>query len=282
MRFGYRPILLLGMCILLATFPAKAQSGAITFVVHITPSAGVAEPVRGLPFYLLRKSFADIQGEAEATVPKLDFNGFVDGLTVSDALKAWMKKNHTVKITGEDFRKNLTADDIINIPEFWKAYFDENTSGPNVGFPARKYKESDRTKNPEKYEREVADYHVRIRKYLGVDPDSKEVMDAGLETLDPGPRWADIAATHAKDVRTTALDLAQSRYAVGQVQTDVDGRGEFGGVAPGTYWITSLNIDAQVGDTREKWDVAVTVRAGATTQATLSNFNAVRITKSAR
>ncbi|HEV2615117.1 MAG TPA: carboxypeptidase-like regulatory domain-containing protein [Candidatus Acidoferrales bacterium] len=282
MRFAYRPILLLGMCLLFASLPAAAQTGSISFVVRITPSAGVAEPVRGLPFYLLRKSFADIQREAEATVPKLDFDGFVDHLTVSDELKAWMKKNHSVKITGEDFRKSLTADDIINIPEFWKAYFDENTSGPNIGFPPRKYKESDRTKNPEKYEREIADYHVRIRKYLGVNPDSKDVMDAGLESIDSGPRWADIEASHAKDVKTLALDLAQSRYTVGQVQTDVDGRGEFSGIAPGTYWITCLNIRAQVGDTREKWDVAVSVQAGATTRITLSNFNAVRAAGSAR
>ncbi|MGH9710856.1 MAG: hypothetical protein ACRD37_09955, partial [Candidatus Acidiferrales bacterium] len=215
-------------------------------------------------------------------VPKLDFDGFVDHLTVSDELKAWMKKHHSVKITGEDFRKNLTANDVINIPEFWKAYFDENTSGPNMGFPARKYNERDRTRNPEKYEREVTDYHVRIRKYLGVNPDSKDVMDMGLETLDPGPRWADMAAAHAKDVTTMALDLAQSRYAAGQAQTDMDGRGEFNGVAPGTYWISSLTIEAQVGDTREKWDVAAAVQGGATTQATLSNFNAVRIIKSAR
>ncbi|MGH9728642.1 MAG: hypothetical protein ACRD33_02865 [Candidatus Acidiferrales bacterium] len=282
MRFAYRSILLLGMCLLFASLPAAAQTGSIAFAVRITPSAGVAEPVRGLPFYLLRKSFADIQREAEATVPKLDFDGFVDHLTASDELKAWMKKKHTVKITGEDFRKNLTADDIINVPEFWKAYFDENTSGPNMGFPARKYKESDRTKNPEKYERAVADYHTRVKKYLAVDPDSKEVMDMGLEAIDPAPRWADIEAAHARDVKTMALDLAQSRYAAGQVQTDVNGRGEFRGIAPGTYWITCLNILAQVGDTREKWDVAVSVQAGATTRMTLSNFNAVRAAGSAR
>lgn len=266
------------MCVLFGSLPAAAQSGSIAFTARITPSTGVAEPVRGLPFYLLSKGFADIQREADASVPKLDFNRFVDSLTVSKELKTWMKKNHTATITGDDFRKSLKPDEIINIPEFWKAYFDENASGAGSGFPPRKYKESDRTKNPEKYQRAVDEYHAKVRKYLAANPDSKEVMDADLESINPGPRWADMVAARARNVNTMALDLAQSRYAVGQTQTDVNGRGEFNSVAPGTYWITSLEIEAEVGDTQEKWDVAVSVHAGATTQVVLSNFNAVPVT----
>lgn len=266
------------MCVLFGSLPAAAQSGSIAFTARITPSTGVAEPVRGLPFYLLSKGFADIQREADASVPKLDFNRFVDSLTVSKELKTWMKKNHTATITGDDFRKSLKPDEIINIPEFWKAYFDENASGAGSGFPPRKYKESDRTKNPEKYQRAVDEYHAKVRKYLAANPECKEVMDADLESINPGPRWADMVAARARNVNTMALDLAQSRYAVGQTQTDVNGRGEFNSVAPGTYWITSLEIEAEVGDTQEKWDVAVSVRAGATTQVVLSNFNAVPVT----
>lgn len=266
------------MCVLFASLPAAAQSGSIAFTARITPSTGVAEPVRGLPFYLLSKGFTDIQREADASVPKLDFDRFIDSLTVSKELKTWMKKNHTATITGDDFRKSLKPDEIINIPEFWKAYFDENASGAGSGFPPRKYKESDRTKNPEKYQREVDEYHAKVRKYLAANPDSKEVMDSGLEPINPGPRWADMGAARARKVNTMALDLAQSRYAVGQTQTDVNGRGEFNSIASGTYWITSLEIEAEVGDTQEKWDVAVSVRAGATTQMVLSNFNAVPVT----
>lgn len=278
MRFAYRPILPVVMCVLFASLPAAAQSGSIAFTARITPSTGVAEPVRGLPFYLLSKGFTDIQREADASVPKLDFDRFIDSLTVSKELKTWMKKNHTATITGDDFRKSLKPDEIINIPEFWKAYFDENASGAGSGFPPRKYKESDRTKNPEKYQREVDEYHAKVRKYLAANPDSKEVMDSGLEPINPGPRWADMGAARARKVNTMALDLAQSRYAVGQTQTDVNGRGEFNSIASGTYWITSLEIEAEVGDTQEKWDVAVSVQAGATTQMVLSNFNAVPVT----
>lgn len=282
MRFAHRAIFLLGMCFFVfAALPAAAQSGSIVFVVHITPSTGVSEPVRGLPFYLLRKSFAGMQREADASAPKLDFDSFVDALTVSKELKAWMKKHHSVTLTGEDFRNNLTPDEILNVPEFWKAYFEDNGPGSAGGLPARKYKERDRTRNPEKYEREVAEYNVKIRKYIAANPDSKEVMDAGLESLDQGPRWTDLVAARAKNVNTMALDLAQSRYTVAQAQTNMDGRAEFNGVPPGTYWISSLNIEGQVGDTLGKWDVGVAVQAGAITQAALSNFNAVPAAKSA-
>ncbi len=40
------------------------QTGAIEFVAQVTPTAGRPEPARQLTFYLLRKSFADIQKEA--------------------------------------------------------------------------------------------------------------------------------------------------------------------------------------------------------------------------
>src|SRR5487761_192637 len=212
MRFAHRAIFLLGMCFVLAALPASAQSGSIVFVVHITPSTGVSEPVRGLPFYLLRKSFADIQREADASAPKLDFDAFVNALSGSKERKAWMKKHHTISLTGEDFRKNLTADEIINVPEFWKAYLEDNRPKNGGGLPSRRYNEKDRTRNPEKYKREVAEYHAKVRKYIAANPDSEEVMDAGLESLDQGPRWADMVAARAKNVNTMALDLAQSRY----------------------------------------------------------------------
>lgn len=275
MTFARRAIFLLGIWLLFGTLSAAAQSGSIVFAVQITPSTGVAEPVRGLPFYLLRKSFADVEKEANDSVPKLDLNHFVDGLKVSKPLKAWMKKHHSVEITGRSFRKSLTADDIINIPEFWKAYFDGNSSGAGIDFPARKYKERDRTRDPEKYQRELHAYHEKIRKYLAANPDSREVMDSDLEAIDPGPQWADMEQERAANVRRTTLDFAQSRYLVAQTTTDINGRGEFYSVSPGTYWISSLNIEGQAGDTREKWDVPVAVRAGTTTQAELSNFNAV-------
>jgi hypothetical protein len=80
--------------------PAQAQSGSVEFVVRAAPSDGLEEPVRGFPVYLLSKSFQDINREVEAAYPKPDMNVFIDTLEVSKELKAWMKSNHWVQLSG--------------------------------------------------------------------------------------------------------------------------------------------------------------------------------------
>ncbi len=85
----------------------QPQTGSIDFVARATPSGGLDEPVRGFPFFLLSKSFDEITREAEAAYPKPDFDAEVDKLQVSKELKAWMKKNHMMQLSGEDFIQKL-------------------------------------------------------------------------------------------------------------------------------------------------------------------------------
>ena len=47
------------------------------------------------------------------------------------------------------------------------------------------------------------------------------------------------------------------------------------GLAPGEYWVSTLNLDANAGDTRLSWDAPVTIRTGETTRVELTNLNAV-------
>lgn len=270
-------ILVLAGFVLVLGRPACAQTqpASISFTTQITPSAGLVEPVRGLPFYLLRKSFAGIQEEAEASVAKPDMDKFIDGQTVSKELKAWMHKHHSVTLSGDEFAKNLTAEEILNTPEFWKAYDEMNIGNAKFGFPSAKYKEIDKVRDPVKYQREVDEYHARVLKYINENPDSKQGMDAELDSIDPSPEWNDKVAARLTTIHGMALGWAQSRYLVAQTQTDVNGHAEFMGVPEGTYWISSLNIEGQVGDMREKWDVPIAVHAGAAMQMILSNYNAV-------
>ena len=72
------------------------------------PQDGQLEPVRQLPFYLLRKSLAEIRAEAERAEPSTDMDGFIDGLKVSPELKVWMKAHHRIDLAGTDFTKQLT------------------------------------------------------------------------------------------------------------------------------------------------------------------------------
>src|SRR5690349_4346529 len=72
---------------------ATAQKGSVEFVVHVTPSSGLEEPVRGFPVFLLTESYTDIRKEADAAFPKQSLDEFIDGLAVSKELKKWMKTN---------------------------------------------------------------------------------------------------------------------------------------------------------------------------------------------
>ncbi|HEV2296934.1 MAG TPA: hypothetical protein VGR72_00270 [Candidatus Acidoferrales bacterium] len=275
MKFAIRLPLVVCCAWILASIPAVAQTGSIQITVRITPSAGMAEPVRGLPLYLLSKSYADIRQEAGASVPKPDMDQFIDSLTVSKGLKAWMKQHHTVTITGDDFVNSLTPDEIFGIPEFRNAYLSRNAGDKVGGFPSPKYKESDRTRNPEKFKRATDDYEAAIRKYLVTNPQSKDGMDLGLDSIDPSHNWMDKVGARDPEIRRLALDLAQSKYHLAQTVTDDNGQAGFTGVAAGTYWLSSLGVEAHVSDTQETWDAPVTVRPGAATQIVLSNFNAV-------
>src|ERR1700735_5733458 len=94
------------LCVTVAGGPqAAAQKSTIQFVAKATPSSGTDEPVRGITFYLLSKSFDDIGKEAAVTYPLVAMDAFIDKLDVSKELKAWMKKNHWVNLAGEDFIK---------------------------------------------------------------------------------------------------------------------------------------------------------------------------------
>jgi hypothetical protein len=255
---------------------AAAQTGSVQFVARVTPSGGEDEPVRTLPFYLLSKSYADIQKEAEAASPVANQDKFIDSLDVSKELKAWMKANHRVNLSGEDFTKMLKADDIMNVPEFFAAYTERMVGDHTAGFPTPKYKLEDRAKNPAKYDLLVTEYHDAIRTFIIADPDSKDNLDMSLEEVNPGHKWDMVKAKHTAELTLETADLARGKYLVARAETDMQGQGALRGIPPGNYWLGTLNIEAVVGDARERWDVPVTVRAGQPAYVTLSNINAVK------
>jgi hypothetical protein len=259
---------------------AAAQTGTVQFVARVTPSAGEDEPVRTLPFYLLSKSYADIQKEAQAASPAPNQDKFIDSLDVSKELKAWMKTNHRVSLTGEDFTKMLKADDIMNVPEFFTAYTERMVGDHTAGFPTPKYKLEDRTKDPAKYDRLVTEYHDAIRAFVIADPDSKDGLDLGLEEVNPGHKWDMLKAKSLADLSRETADLARGKYLVARVETDMQGQGALRGIPPGNYWLGTLNIEAVAGDARERWDVPVTVRAGQPSYLTLTNINSVKSPRS--
>lgn len=255
---------------------ASAQNGAIQFTATGTPSGGLQEPVRGFPFFLLSKSFEQIEKEAAASYPKPDMDAFIAKLDVSPELKAWMEKNHCISLTGEDFIHKLTPADVLGVPEFRRAYMERNAGDESIDFPKPKYKASDEQKNPAKFKKLSDEYRQTLLHYITTYPQSLNGLDLSLTDVDPGSRWSILLAKRVPEIHRRALDLAESKYLVARAQTDLDGHGELLNVAPGQYWISTLDVAADVGDIRLKWDVPVTVLPGHLQSVALSDVNSVQ------
>lgn len=256
---------------------AGAQDGSVEFIARATPSSGVEEPIRGFPFYLLSRSYEEIQKEVAANYPKPDMDAFIDKMTgASKELRAWMKKNHWVQLSGEDFVKKLEVDDVMNVPEFFDAYVQRMSGDQTVTFPEPKYKMEQLKKDPDKYNRLKAEYREEIKQFLIKNPKSKDGMDLNLEDIDPFNRWTQVQAKSEPDIQRRMQELAQAKYLVARTQTDLEGQGVLRRIPPGTYWLSSLQVSAAVGDAHLRWDTPVSVRPGQPTYITLSNVNAVQ------
>ena len=258
------------------------QTGSIEFVARATPTAGRAEPALRLPFYLLRKSFADLEKEAELLEPQAERERFVDALEVSQQLKAWLKRTRCLQLTGPECMRQVTVNDILDVPEFLEAYLARNAGDISLALPTPKYRERDRTQNPQKYEKQRKQYLDQLRKFIESTPQSREGMELHLAKIDPGSRWAQQEAERRRHVRNRRLELAETRYLVAKTETDLAGRAGFIHVPPGEYWLSTLEGEAAAGDVRLRWDLRVVVRAGQVTLLELSNINAVQPERAVR
>jgi hypothetical protein len=275
MKTTVRAVLFLLLLTVALAPRASAQGASIEFVAQATPSDGLQEPVRGFPFFLLSKSFADIGKEAASNYPKLDMEAFIAKLDVSPELKAWMKKHEWVQLGGEDFIHKLNADAILGVPEFKTAYMDRNAGDQSADFPQPKYKASDEQKNPAKFKKLSDDYIETVRRYIQQHPTSIDGIDLGLADIDPSPKWTAMTGARTTAIHQRTLDLAQSSYLVARVETNLQGQGDLRGLAPGNYWLSTLDVPAIVGDARPRWDIPVNLRAGEMKYIALSNSNSV-------
>ena len=184
---------------------AAQSTGRVEFVALVAPTGGQPEPVRQLTFYLLRKSVEDIRKETLQTAPAPDLEKFIDGLDVSPELKAWMEKHHSVRLSGEEFTKSLTPGDIMDIPEYFKAYMTHNEAYRGAGFPEPKFKEKDLKSNPEKYQAKKEEYKAAVRKFIGGAPSTVQGMDLELIDLNPYPRWTALEGKQSQNVARPSI-----------------------------------------------------------------------------
>jgi hypothetical protein len=274
-RIARSAVFLAVMLVTLAPF-ALAQTGSIEFVARATPTGGLEEEVRGFPFFLLSKSFQSINDEVVATYPMPQMDVFVDKLEVSKELKAWMKKNHWIKLSGSDFIQKLHAPEIMDIPEFYAAYMQLNAGDDSSNFPKPKARPADKVKDPAKYEKLTKDYNDAVRRFIEQNPQSIEGIELNLASTDPSNKWEALVARRSPEINRQVRELAQSKYLVSRTQTDLQGQGFLRGIPFGTYWLSTLDVPATVGDARLRWDVQVAVQPGKTSYLTLSSVNAIQ------
>lgn len=253
--------------------PAQSTTGALEFNAHITPTAARPEPVRQFTFYILIKSYTEIVKEAEEKDPVPARDAFIESLTVSPELRTWLKSHDTLDLTQPDLDKLLSPEDIIHVPEFLRAYQRNNGGGVTRGLPRPKFTEADRTEHPEKYEKLKQDYLTALLKFVRSHPETVSGVELELDGVNPQKKWVAIQSERRKRVMRAAPDLAQLNFLAAKADTDLEGHASVSGLAPGNYWISSLNLEAHAGDMRVHWDVPVRIEAGRTAHVELSNLN---------
>jgi hypothetical protein len=257
---------------------ARAQTtntnGTLEIAARITPTSARPEPVRQFTFYLLTKSYAEIAKEIDETDKLPTREQFIDDLKVSKELKEWLKEHDILDLTMPGMDKAVTPDDIIHTPEFLLAYQRSNSGGVTTGIPRPKYTEAEKTEKPERYEKQKQEYFASLRKFITAHPETVSGIELELDGVNPEKKWVKIQSDHTKRVLRLAPDVAQTKYLAAKADTDLDGRAVLSGLAPGNYWISTLNLDAAAGDTRLRWDAEVTIRPGLATRIELTNLNA--------
>jgi hypothetical protein len=270
-------VMLATLCLAVCAAPAWAQgaAGSLDFVARITPTAARPEPVRQFTFYVLTKSYADIvkEVEEESVIPPRE--KFIDGLKVSPELKEWLKAHEILDLTMPELDRLVTPEDIIHVPEFLLAYQHSNSGGVTSGIPKPRYADADKTTHPDRYNKQQQEYYVALKKFIQNNPSTVSGIELELTGVNPQQQWLQIQSEHRRRILRMAPEFAQTKYLTAKADTDLDGRASVAGLPPGAYWVSTLNLDANAGDTRLGWDVPVTIRAGQTTRVELSNLNAL-------
>jgi len=272
-----RILILAGLFCFSGVVALRAQSGAgaLEFTAKVTPTAAKAEPAREFTIYLLTKSYDQIVKELDERDGPPSREKFIDALKLSPELREWLHKHDVMDITLPGFDKLLTPEDVLHVPEFLLAYQRSNSGGVTNGIPKPKYRDADKAENPERYKKQQEEYLAALKKFIQARPETVAGMELELDGVNPARKWAAAQNLHRRRVQQLAPAEAQTKYLAAKADTDLDGRGRFGGIPAGNYWLSSLGLAAAAGDARLQWDVPVKIEAGQTLRIELTNLNAV-------
>jgi len=262
-----------------ATAQEQPGTGTLEFTAYVSPSAAKPEPVRNFTFYVLTKSFEEIKREIEEKNGSPDREKFIAGLKLSPELKEWMKTHEVLDLAMPGLDKQITADDILHVPELLLAYQRSNSGGVSNGIPKPKYRDADKTDHPERYEKDHQEYFNALKKFIQAHPETVAGIELELDGINPGRKWAEAQNSYKKRVRQQAPMQAQTKYLVTRVDTNLEGMARVTRIPAGKYWLSTLDLEAGAGDSRLTWDVPLTIQAGKTTRIELTNLNSTEALK---
>src|SRR5258708_21469483 len=150
---------------------AQAGTGALEFTAKVTPSAAKPEPVRDFTFYVLTKSYDDIVRDLDAREGPPSREKFIDDLKISPELREWLHKHDVMDITLPGFDKLMTPEDVLHVPEFLLAYQRSNSGGVTNSIPKPKYRDTDKTENPDRYEKQKQEYLCTLKQINHAHPE---------------------------------------------------------------------------------------------------------------
>ena len=269
----FSPLILFAL--LASPSPAQNPGGSLEFNASVTPTSAKPEPVRDFTFYILTRSYGDIVKEINEKDGPPSRDAFIDDLKISPELKKWLHAHDVMDLTLPGLDKLITPDDILNVPEFLLAYQRSNSGGVTQGIPKPKYNDEDKTKNPERYEKQHTEYFTSLKKFIISHPDTVMGMELELDGVNPARKWAEVQTSQKRRVQQLAPTEAQTRYLAIKVDTDLSGHALITNLPAGNYWISSLGLTAASGDVRLRWDVPVSITVGRTTRLELTNLNAI-------
>jgi len=231
--------------------------------------------VRQFTFLYPHQELLEIVKEVEEKDPIPPRDRFIDALKVSPELRSWLKGHDTLDFTEPGFDKLLTPDDVLNVPEFLLAYQRTNSGGRDQRPAEAKYTDADKTDHPEKYEKLKQDYLASLKKFLRSRP---ETMSGGRTRTGRRQPAAQVGRAPERSPQTRpACRPGRGPAQISRRQGGHRSRGARLIVwrCPGDYWISSLNLDADAGDMRVRWDVPVKIDRGKTIRVELSNLNSI-------
>jgi hypothetical protein len=253
---------------------AQNLNGTLDFSARVTPTAAKPEPVRDFTFYVLTKSYDEIVKEIDERDGPPARDKFIEDLKISPELRAWLHKHDVIDLTLPGVDKLFTPDDVLHVPEFLLAYQRSNSGGVTNGIPVPRFREADKTENPSRYEKQHQEYLSALKKFITARPETMAGMELELDGVNPSRKWAELQNTHRRRVQQIAPAEAQTKYLAAKADTDLDGHASIAGLAPGSYWLSTLALAASAGDARLRWDVPVKIAAGQTLRIELTNLNA--------